>query len=76
MSYNEGEVWVLEDGKEYLIIKKLDIGINHYVMMITEEEPIEMKLGSMIEENGNLKFKTTKNKEQAMYILEAMIHQS
>lgn len=76
MNYQTGEVWVLEDGKEYVIVKTLDIGKNHYVMFLTEESPFELKIGSIITEDGQMKFKSTSNKEQAMYILESMLYQA
>lgn len=76
MKYQEGEVWVLEDGKEYVIVKTLDVGKNHYVMLLTEETPFELKIGSLVMEDDQMKFKSISNKEQAMYILESMLYQT
>lgn len=75
MKYQTGEVWVLEDGKEYVIVKTLDVGKNHYVMLLSEESPFELKIGSIVKEADQLKFKSTSNKEQALYILESLIYQ-
>lgn len=75
MNYKEGEVWVLDDGKEYLIVYTLDIGVNHYVVLLSEEEPIQMKIGMIMKENDELKFKACANKEEAMYVLEAIQNQ-
>lgn len=74
MDYKEGDVWVLSDGREYIIVKLLQLGTQTYAMLLTEEQPIEMKLGTMITKDGEVAFRTTTDREQALYILEAMIN--
>lgn len=77
MNYKEGDVIVLEDGIEYIIVYLLKVRNHTYGLLITEEEiNPTIKIGTFVTENDQMIFKTTKNREQAMYILESILHQA
>ena len=77
MNYKEGDIIVLEDGIEYIIVYLLQVRNHTYGLLITEEEIIPtIKIGTFVTEEDQVIFKTTKNREQAMYILESILHQA
>lgn len=77
MNYKEGDVIVLEDGIEYIIVYLLQVRNHTYGLLITEEEiNPTIKIGTFVTEEDQVIFKTTKNREQAMYILESILHQA
>ena len=77
MNYKEGDVIVLDDGIEYIIVYLLQVRNHTYGLLITEEEiNPTIKIGTFVTENDQVIFKTTKNREQAMYILESILHQA
>lgn len=77
MNYKEGDAIVLEDGIEYIIVYLLKVRNHHYGLLMTAEEVNPtIKIGTFVTENDQMIFKTTKNREQAMYILESILHQA
>lgn len=77
MNYKEGDVIVLEDGIEYIIVYLLKVRNHTYGLLITVEEiNPTIKIGTFVTEEDQVIFKTTKNREQAMYILESILHQA
>ena len=76
MKYEKGDIIALEDGKEYIIVYKINVANNIYGLLMSKDEVSEIKIGSFKEENGETVFETTFNEEQAMYILESIIYQA
>ena len=47
MKYQDGDIIILEDGKEYIIVYQLIVGKNHYGLLLSDdgEHPI-IKIGT------------------------------
>lgn len=76
MRYEPGNVIALDDGKEYIIVYKINVANNLYGLLMSKDESSNIKIGTFKEENGETVFETTFNEEQAMYILESIIYQA
>lgn len=77
MKYQDGDIIILEDGKEYIIVYQLIVGKNHYGLLLSDdgEHPI-IKIGTFYTHEDSTSFKVTNNREQALYILESILNQA
>ncbi len=76
MKYEQGDIISLEDGKEYIIVYKINVAKNIYVLLMEKANSSNIKIGSFKEEDDETIFETTYNEEQAMYILESIMYQA
>lgn len=76
MKYEQGDIISLEDGKEYVIVFKINVAKNIYVLLMEKSNSNNIQIGSFKELNDETIFETTYNEEQAMYILESIMYQA
>ena len=66
---NVGQVVVLEDNKEYMVLNKMNLHNINYVYLITINKPTEMLIATETNQNGEFILEEIKDNDELDYIL-------
>lgn len=70
---NIGQVIKLDEGKEYIVLNKMNLHNINYVYLVTIEKPIEILIATEREENGNMMLEEIKDNDELDYILSQFV---
>lgn len=70
---NVGQVVMLDDNKEYMILNKINLHNINYLQLITITKPIEMLVVTETNTNGNIVLEEIKDNDELDYILSQFV---
>ncbi len=69
----EGQLLVLNDNKEYMIVGNLKLHNINYVYLLTTSKPLEALVVTAKEKDGQIVFDEIKDNEELEYVLNQFI---
>ena len=69
----EGQVITLDDNKDYIVLKKLNLHSVNYVYLVTIEKPTEILIVTEKQENGKMILEEIKDNDELDYILSQFV---
>jgi hypothetical protein len=74
MNINKGEVLVLDNGKEYLVVDTIVCHATEYAFLTTTSKPLEILIGKKVDDgNGNSYIDKVNDVEEIRYILSVLL---
>lgn len=73
MNIAKGEILILDNNKEYLILDIINCHKTEYVYLTTISKPIEILIGRKVEENGESYIDKVNDQEEIKYVLSVLL---
>lgn len=70
MNLKDGEVIILDDNKEYIVVKRIECNNINYIFLMTAVKPISIVIAKEeIAEDGTISLEPVANPEEAEYVI-------
>lgn len=72
----DGELVKISNGRNYIVVYKLESKNKDYVLLISIDAPLDIKIGTIKQDGSNYILDLVKSREEAQYVLDSFTYQS